>query len=60
MPGNDRAALVTGSTSGLGLAIVLRLARSGYRVTLSYSSDDQQAERAPHPGPRSQPVRGAA
>src|SRR5260370_31743480 len=46
MPGNDRAALVTGSTSGLGLAIVLRLARSGYRVTLSYSSDDQQAERA--------------
>ena len=46
MPGNDRAALVTGSTSGLGLAIALRLARSGYRVTLSYSSDDQQAERA--------------
>jgi NAD(P)-dependent dehydrogenase (short-subunit alcohol dehydrogenase family) len=46
MPGNDRAALVTGSTSGLGLAITLRLARSGYRVTLSYSSDDQQAERA--------------
>ena len=46
MPGNDRAALVTGSTSGLGLAIALRLARSEYRVTLSYSSDDQQAERA--------------
>ena len=46
MPGNDRAALVTGSTTGLGLAIALRLARSGYRVTLSYSSDDQQAERA--------------
>src|SRR5260370_39361984 len=46
MPGNDRAALVTGSTSGLGVAIALRLARSGYRVTLNYSSDDQQAERA--------------
>jgi NAD(P)-dependent dehydrogenase (short-subunit alcohol dehydrogenase family) len=46
MSSPDRAALVTGSTSGLGLAIALRLARSGYRVTLSYSSDDQQAERA--------------
>jgi 3-oxoacyl-[acyl-carrier protein] reductase len=42
----DRAALVTGSTSGIGLAVALRLARSGYRVTLSYSSDDQQAGRA--------------
>ena len=46
MPGNDPAALVTGSTSGLGLAIALRLARSGYRMTLSYSADDQQARRA--------------
>jgi 3-oxoacyl-[acyl-carrier protein] reductase len=46
MSSPDRAALVTGSTSGIGLAIALRLARSGYRVTLSYSSDDQQAERA--------------
>jgi len=46
MSSPDRAALVTGSTSGIGLAIALRVARSGYRVTLSYSSDDQRAEQA--------------
>ena len=42
----QRAALVTGSTSGIGLAIALRLAGSGYRVALSYASDDRRAENA--------------
>ena len=41
-----QAALVTGSTSGIGLAIALRLARSGYRVALSYASDDRRAAAA--------------
>ena len=40
------AAVITGSTSGIGLAIAVRLAYSGYQVALSYSSDDQRAETA--------------
>lgn len=44
--GDQRAAVVTGSTSGIGLAIALRLARSGYRIILSYSSDWRRAEQA--------------
>ena len=46
MPGPQRSALVTGSTSGIGLSIALRLARSGYRVTLNHAADDQRAAAA--------------
>jgi 3-oxoacyl-[acyl-carrier protein] reductase len=37
------SAVVTGSTSGIGLAIALRLADAGYQVALNYSADDQRA-----------------
>jgi tetratricopeptide (TPR) repeat protein len=40
------AALVTGSTSGIGLAIAQRVARSGYKVTLNYATDDNLAAEA--------------
>lgn len=43
MPDSKRAAVVTGSSKGIGAAIALRLLESGYRVTLNYSSDDEQA-----------------
>lgn len=41
-----RAALVTGSTSGIGKSIAERLLRAGYRVALNYSHDDERASRA--------------
>src|SRR5712691_8451409 len=37
------AAVVTGSTSGIGKAIAVRLLESGYRVVLNYSADDERA-----------------
>ena len=46
MPAPRSAALITGSTSGIGLAIAVRLARSGYAVTLSYANDDNRAAAA--------------
>lgn len=46
MPESQRVAIVTGSTSGIGLAIALRLARSGYKVTLNYAADDGRAAAA--------------
>jgi NAD(P)-dependent dehydrogenase (short-subunit alcohol dehydrogenase family) len=46
MTSPDRAAVVTGGTSGIGLAIAQRLARSGYQVTLNYAADDARARAA--------------
>ena len=42
----QRTAVVTGSSSGIGAAIALRLARSGYRVAVNYSADKTRAEAA--------------
>jgi 3-oxoacyl-[acyl-carrier protein] reductase len=38
-----QAAIVTGSSRGIGLAIAARLVSSGYRVALNYSVDDERA-----------------
>lgn len=39
-----RGAVVTGSTSGIGKEIAMRLLGAGYGVVLNYSSDDERAE----------------
>lgn len=41
--GNPRTVIITGSTRGIGRAIALRLARSGFNVVLNYSKDEEQA-----------------
>jgi 3-oxoacyl-[acyl-carrier protein] reductase len=42
----NRVALVTGSTTGLGLAMASALAASGARVALNYANNRERAERA--------------
>jgi NAD(P)-dependent dehydrogenase (short-subunit alcohol dehydrogenase family) len=42
----SRTAVITGSTSGIGLGIAIRLLRAGYNVILNYSADDQRAAKA--------------
>jgi 3-oxoacyl-[acyl-carrier protein] reductase len=42
----DRVALVTGSTTGLGLAMANALAGAGARVALNYANNRERAERA--------------
>jgi NAD(P)-dependent dehydrogenase (short-subunit alcohol dehydrogenase family) len=46
MGATNRTAVVTGSSSGIGRAIAVRLLRSGYRVVLNYSADDERAAAA--------------
>ena len=46
MPAGAPAAIVTGSSVGIGKAIAVRLAREGYRVALNYSSGEQRAQAA--------------
>src|ERR1041385_244211 len=41
-----RTAVITGSTKGIGRAIALRLAESGFNVVLNYATDDARAEEA--------------
>jgi len=40
-----RSAIVTGSSSGIGKAIAMRLLASGYQVVLNYANDHQRAKR---------------
>ena len=42
--GNDRAALVTGGSRGLGRAIAIKLAASGHRVAVNYARNSDAAE----------------
>jgi NAD(P)-dependent dehydrogenase (short-subunit alcohol dehydrogenase family) len=43
MTRTDRTAVVTGSTSGIGRAVAVRLLRDGCRVVLNYSTDEDRA-----------------
>jgi 3-oxoacyl-[acyl-carrier protein] reductase len=43
MPASQRVGVVTGSSSGIGRAIALRLLGVGYSVILNYSADDERA-----------------
>lgn len=40
----NQAALVTGSATGIGKAVALRLAREGVHITINYSKSDKEAE----------------
>lgn len=41
---NNRVALITGSSRGIGRAIAVKLARDGFRVIINYRSNKEQAE----------------
>ena len=39
----ERVALVTGASKGIGQAICVELAKSGYRIVVNYKSDEKGA-----------------
>ncbi|MBV9120347.1 MAG: SDR family NAD(P)-dependent oxidoreductase, partial [Chloroflexi bacterium] len=46
MSKNGRAALVTGSATGIGKTVALALARQGYDVAINYSRSEAEAKAA--------------
>jgi uncharacterized protein len=55
-PGNDRAAIVTGASSGIGEQFAAILSRSGYQVVLVARSADRLEELAGRLGPQAHPL----
>jgi short-subunit dehydrogenase len=55
-PGSDRAAIVTGASSGIGEQLAGILARRGYQVVLVARSADRLAELADQLGPQAHPL----
>lgn len=44
MSSDPKTVIITGGTKGVGRAVAEHLARLGYNLALSYSSDDAAAE----------------
>jgi uncharacterized protein len=56
LPGNDRAAIITGASSGIGTEFAQILSRLGYQVVLVARSADRLEELAGRLGPRAHPL----
>jgi hypothetical protein len=55
-PGNDRAAIITGASSGIGIEFAQILSRRGYQVVLVARSADRLQELAGRLGPQAHPL----